>query len=262
MAASAKRTKTIIARRQDLIQGTIKSIGNLGYNNSTVQTICEAAGLSRGLIGHYFKGKDDLLLEAFRHQTAEADEDTRRAIRAVGEDPLQRILAATSVTFLRSATSREHAMVWLAFCGVVPWNESMRGLHSSLYRRYRSWIQRMMEQAAAERGIEIDAKRCALIYAQMVDGFWLGWTMDREAYSLEEANQIVCDWVLGLFGERTSAKQKSAAIKAAAASVHGRIEKAAQEDAGQSQPGDKEPDAGNAVPQKKPRQKSTQKMRT
>jgi TetR/AcrR family transcriptional repressor of bet genes len=224
MAIAAKRTKTIIARRQDLIQGTIKSIANLGFNNATVQTICEAAGLSRGLIGHYFKGKDDLLLEAFRHQTAEADEDTRRAIRAVGEDPLQRILAATSVTFLRSATSREHAMVWLAFCGVVPWNDSMRELHSRLYRRYRSWIQRMMEQAAAERGIEIDAKRCALTYAQMVDGFWLGWTMDREAYSLEEANQIVCDWVLGLFGERTSAKQKSAAIKAATDSVQGRIE--------------------------------------
>ena len=54
MATAAKRTRTIIARRQDLIQGTIKSIGNLGYHNSTVQTICEAAGLSRGLIGHYF----------------------------------------------------------------------------------------------------------------------------------------------------------------------------------------------------------------
>src|SRR6188508_5597 len=99
MANATKRTKTIIARRQDLIQGTIKSIANLGYGNSTVQTICEAAGLSRGLIGHYFKGKDDLLIEAFRHHCAQADEEMRQAIRAVGEDPLQRLLAATAVTF-------------------------------------------------------------------------------------------------------------------------------------------------------------------
>jgi len=257
MATAAKRTKTIIARRQDLIQGTIKSIGNLGYHNSTVQTICEAAGLSRGLIGHYFKGKDDLLLEAFRHQTAEADEDTRQAIRAVGDDPLQRLLAATSVTFMRSASSRENALVWLAFCGVAPWNDSMKELHSRLYRRYRSWIQRMMEEAAEERGVRIDAKRAALTYAQMVDGFWLGWIMDKDAYSLEEANQIVCDWILDLFGERASTKRKTTAIKAATASVHGRIAKSSREEAERKKL-DGEPEAAGPVPRKKPRQKSTQ----
>ena len=229
MATAAKRTKTIIARRQDLMKGTIKSIATIGYHNSTVQTICEAAGLSRGLIGHYFKGKDDLLLEAFRHQTAEADEDTKQAIRAVGTDPVQRLLAATSVTFMRSATSREHALVWLAFCGVVPWNDSMGELHAKLYRRYRSWIQRMMEQAAAERGIEIDAKRAALTYAQMIDGFWMGWIMDNDAYSLDEATEIVSDWVLNLFGEKPTPKRKAPAFKAATDSVQGRIAKAAAE---------------------------------
>jgi TetR/AcrR family transcriptional repressor of bet genes len=218
MATAAKRTQTIIARRQDLIQGTIKSIATLGYHNSTVQTICEAAGLSRGLIGHYFKGKEDLLLEAFRNQTAEADEDTRQAIRAVGEDPLQRLLAATSVTFTRSDTSPGEALVWLAFCGVAPWNANMLELHHKLYRKYRSWIQRMMEQAAAERNLQIDAKRAALTYAQMIDGFWIGWIIDKDAYTPAEANEIVCDWVLDLFGERQTAKRKAAAIKAATAS--------------------------------------------
>lgn len=257
MATAAKRTRTIIARRQDLIQGTIKSIGDLGYHNSTVQTICEAAGLSRGLIGHYFKGKDDLLVEAFRHQTAEADEDTRQAIRAVGQDPLQRLLAATSVTFMRSATTRESALVWFAFCGVAPWNPSMNELHKKLYRRYRSWIQSMMEQAAEERGIKIDAKRSALTYAQMIDGFWLGWVMDKEAYALEDANQIVCDWLLDLFGERSSTKRKTTAIKAASASVHGRIAKSASEEAERQEAASKEAAAAIAVPLKKPRKKIT-----
>lgn len=209
MASAAKRARTITARRQDLIQGTIKSIANLGYNNSTVQTICEAAGLSRGLIGHYFNGKDDLLIEAFRHMCAQADEDTRQAIRAVGEDPLQRLLAATIVTF-QSAASRDNALVWLACCGAAPWNERMNELHNRLYRRYRVWIARMMAQAAQERGITIDAKRAALTYAQMVDGFWIGWLMDPTAYSLEEATACVSDWVLGLVGERPTAKRKAA----------------------------------------------------
>ena len=120
MAIAAKRTKTIMARRQDLIQATIKSIATQGYGASTVQTICDAAGLSRGLISHYFKGKDDLLLEAFRHLVAEADEDTRQAVRAVGDDPMQRLLAATEAAFKRPKESRENSMVSLAYWGAAP----------------------------------------------------------------------------------------------------------------------------------------------
>jgi TetR/AcrR family transcriptional repressor of bet genes len=204
LAISAKRTRTIVARRQDLIDGTIRSIAEHGYANSTVQTICESVGLSRGLIGHYFHGKDDLLLEAFRHMCARSDERMRHAIDAVGEDPLQRLLAATRVTF-ESASSRDNALVWLACCGVAPWNASMTALHNRLYRRYRAWIERMIAEAAAERGIVLDAKRAALTYAQMVDGFWIGWLMDKDAFSLDEATQIVSDWVLDLLGERAIA---------------------------------------------------------
>jgi TetR/AcrR family transcriptional repressor of bet genes len=207
MAIAAKRTQTIIARRQDLIEGTIKSIAQLGYANSTVQTICEAAGLSRGLIGHYFKGKEDLLIEAFRQQCARADDETRQAIRAVGDDPLRRLLAATEVTF-RSWISEENALVWLAFCGVAPWNAEMSELHTRLYRRYRAWVERMLVQAAEQRGIAIDAKRAALTYSQMIDGFWIGWVMDRQAYEMEEATEIVCDWVLDLLGEKRPSRRK------------------------------------------------------
>lgn len=212
MASSAKRTQTIIARRQDLIQGTIKSIASLGYNNSTVQTICEAAGLSRGLIGHYFKGKDDLLTEAFRAHCERADEKMRQAIRAIGEDPLQRLLAATSVTF-GSWADREDSLVWHAFCGVAPWNPEMRELHQRLYRRYRLWIERMIARAADERDLEIDARRAAVTYVQMVDGFWMGWIMDQDAYSMEEVTEIVSDWLLALFGEQRAAKKASARTK-------------------------------------------------
>lgn len=200
MAVAAKRTKTIIARRQDLIRGTIKSIARRGFANSTVQTICDEAGLSRGLIGHYFKGKDELLLEAFRALVAEADEETRRAIREVGDDPLQQLLAATQVSFQRSE-DREKATVWLAFWGTARWNPEMQRLNHHLYSRYRRWVQRQLAAAAAQRGLDIDTRRAALMYAQMIDGFALGLIMDKDAYTPKEAADIICDWLCDLFGE-------------------------------------------------------------
>ena len=109
MPPRAKRVKTIIARRQDLIRGTIESVARLGYDKSTVQTICEAAGLSRGLIGHYFTSKDDLLIEAFRFLTEQLGEETRRVVRSVGPDPYQRLLAVVGVTFREPMADKEKA---------------------------------------------------------------------------------------------------------------------------------------------------------
>lgn len=68
---------------------------------------------------------------------------------------------------------------------------------------------RMLAQAAEQRRIEIDAKRAALTYSQMVDGFWIGWVMDRKAYTMKEATEIVCDWVLDLLGEKRLTRRKS-----------------------------------------------------
>ncbi|HKY93870.1 MAG TPA: TetR family transcriptional regulator C-terminal domain-containing protein [Kiloniellales bacterium] len=197
MAVPLKETKTVIARRQDLIHGTIRSIAKRGFANSTVQTICEAAGLSRGLIGHYFRSKDELLLAAFRSLVTEADAETRRAIRDVA-DPLERLIAATRVSFER-AEDREKATVWLAFWGTARWTPKMNRLNHHLYARYRRWVQRQLGQAAAARGVELDTRRTALMYAQMIDGFSLGLIMDPDAYTPKEAAAIICDWLRSLF---------------------------------------------------------------
>lgn len=212
MASPAKREQTLIARRQDLVLGTIRSIAALGYSNSTVQTICEAANVSRGLIGHYFEGKDALLIAAFQHLCERQDADMRDAIRAVGDDPYDRLMAATEITF-KSAAARENALVWMALCGVAPWNPVMTDIHKQLYRRYRSWIEHMMIRTARDRGQDIDARRAAITYAQMVDGFWMGYLMDNEAYSLDEAAEIVSDWVRALFEEAPSKLRKPARKK-------------------------------------------------
>lgn len=49
------------------------------------------------------------------------------------------------------------------------------------------------------------------IYAQMVDGFWMGWLLDRDAYSLEDATGIVSEWVLGLFKKTDGRRTRLAA---------------------------------------------------
>ena len=40
----------------------------------------------------------------------------------------------------------------------------------------------------------------------MVDGFWLGWMMDKDAYSMDDATKIVSRLGARLFGEAARAQ--------------------------------------------------------
>src|SRR5207244_12814696 len=119
-----------IARREKLIFGTIRSIAAVGYNDATVKSICEEAGFSRGLIGYYFKGKDDLLIEAYRYLVEQENEEGRQSVEAAGADALKRLLALTRMFFRRIKREKEESLVMLACRGAAPW-------HSEGQRRTR-----------------------------------------------------------------------------------------------------------------------------
>src|ERR1700743_2731482 len=94
-----KESRIRAERPNDLSQAAISSIAEVGYDAVTVASICDAAGFSRGLIGHYFKGKDDLLLEAVRYITQSIGDITRDVVESAGPDPLDRLHAAITASF-------------------------------------------------------------------------------------------------------------------------------------------------------------------
>jgi TetR/AcrR family transcriptional repressor of bet genes len=205
MKNAVKKARQMTERREDLIHGTIKSIAAVGFNESTVVSICEAAGLSRGLIGYYFKGKDELLLEAYRYLAEQESEEGRQAAEAAGADALLQLLKTIEFFFQRIRRGSEESLVMLACRGVAPWNTDMREVTRSFWRQYRIWVETTMSRAAAERNRSIDAKGAAITFAQLCDGLWMGWIQDPEAYSLDEAEAIVRRWLLDLMGEAEEA---------------------------------------------------------
>lgn len=197
MKRAIKRVLTIETRRNDLILGTLRSIEKYGYQNSTVQTICEESGVSRGLIGHYFESKDDLLMAAYQHLNGEMDKEARMAIRAAGLDPFRRLVAAGLVTF---AQERRYSQVTLHFWSTALANPKMLKHHRELWARFRSNIERLMMKAAADRNMQIDIKHSALMFTQLIDGLWLGWLLEQ-SYDLETCRRVVRDWICKLFNE-------------------------------------------------------------
>src|ERR1700722_6351902 len=114
IAQTRKPSRIAEERKRDLIQAAIRDIAAHGYDAVTVATICERAGFSRGLIGHYFAGKDDLLLEAVKTVASDLGAAIRSAARAAGDDSAARLHALITASFTPPGFAPEHVAVWVA----------------------------------------------------------------------------------------------------------------------------------------------------
>lgn len=199
-----KPSAIAIERRRELREAAIRAIADKGFAAVTVAMICEEAGFSRGLIGHYFKGKDDLLLEAIQGMSASLAEANREAVQAAGKDPVKRLHAVVRSSFSPPGFTRETASVWVALVGSAPWSPQLAAIYRELWHNYRIGIAGLMRRAAKKRGVQIDVDLAALTFSQLIEGFWVGWAADPVAVNrtrAEKACHTLLDLLLGAEAE-------------------------------------------------------------
>lgn len=82
--------KSAERRRRDLIDATIAVMQRKGMGEATSRDVTRTAGVSAGLVHHYFETFDDLLATAFEEV---ADADLRRVREAIADiaDPVERL---------------------------------------------------------------------------------------------------------------------------------------------------------------------------
>lgn len=61
-----KRDKKNLLSRRKILDSAFEEFGNQGYGLSSVNTICTAGDISKGILYHYFRDKDELYLVCIR----------------------------------------------------------------------------------------------------------------------------------------------------------------------------------------------------
>ncbi len=182
-----KPSRIAVERKQDLIEAAIRDIMAHGYDNVTVATICEEAGFSRGLIGHYFSGKDELLLEAVKQVADRLGEAIRSAVKAAGNAPIARLHALIDASFSPPGQTPENVAVWTALTGAARLSPILGAIYRDIWRAYRAEVGELFKRAANEKAVKIDVARTALTFSQLVEGLWIGGAADTEAISSKKA---------------------------------------------------------------------------
>lgn len=179
-------------RRAMLIEAATRCLSRGGIGAFTVDSICKEAGVSRGLINHYFDSLDGLLVEVYKSSlyasvTAHIAEAQRRRAENADWPPEAALAALIQSNFAPQYFSRANLLIWLSLWGEIAVNARLKAAHRELYDAYRAELAEDIAAVAAARGRKVDAPTLARNFIALVDGLWLEWCLDETVVTPEAA---------------------------------------------------------------------------
>jgi betaine-aldehyde dehydrogenase len=165
---SSSRDEAEEARRVQLVEVTIDSLAEVGYVGTTLAEIARRAGVSAGLVAHYFGEKDGLLEAAFR-TLARSLAVRLRAGLAQARTPRGRVQAIIDTNLAPEEFDKRTGTAWLAFWGQVLHVKGLKRVQTAYQRRMLSNLRNDLRRIIPGA----DARSLASMIAAMIDGVWL-----------------------------------------------------------------------------------------
>ncbi|MGO1120800.1 transcriptional regulator BetI [Rhodovibrionaceae bacterium A322] len=155
-------------RRRQLIEATIDTIHEAGFAKASVMAISRRAGLSAGLVAHYFKDKDGLLEATLRHISNDLSQDFITRLRKA-QSPRARLEAIIASNLGAEQFDSRTTEAWLAFWGQAPHSPRLLRVQKINERRLLSNLR----YAATQLLPRDEAEFLANSLAALIDGLYL-----------------------------------------------------------------------------------------
>ena len=179
-------------RRSQLIAATLAAVDQVGMGDASIAYIARLAGVSNGIISHYFQDKNGLLEATMRHLMQALANAVRARRAALGDDsPRTHLLAIIDGNFDDSQVNGPAMKTWLAFWACSMHQPSLRRLQRindlRLYSNLCGQFHRVLPQE--------QARTAARGLAALIDGLWLRGALSGEAFDTQQAMQIAYDYL-------------------------------------------------------------------
>jgi len=180
-------------RRDALIAACAHCLGTLGAQGTSVRAICLEAGVSPGLLRHYFDGIDALVAETYRATGARVAAAMHAAVEIVPmADPRGRLLAFITASFRKPIADPALLATWLAFWSMSRTTPAIGEIHDEIYAENRHDIERLI---SACPNAPLDPRLAAVALTALVDGLWLELSLGNAPFSVAEAEALAEKWL-------------------------------------------------------------------
>lgn len=181
-------------RRQSLIDATARCLARHGARVS-VRMICAEAGVSPGLLRHYFAGIDELVAATYADIGAMMARTMQDAADAAGSDPRARLRAFILASFRAPIVDSELLATWITFWSRIGADPAMQALHRQIYASHRQPVEDLVTDIIGPAGDPLDVQLLAVGLTALVDGLWLELCLDPASFSADDAEAIADRWL-------------------------------------------------------------------
>jgi AcrR family transcriptional regulator len=182
-------------RRDALIAACAASLAKNGVQGTSVRVICTEAGVSPGLLRHYYDGIDALIAATYRWTGDRVQAALAEAVAAAPQTPRNRLLAYLTASFVPPIADPELLATWLAFWALTKTDAQISKLHGQIYRDYRADLETLISDCQPG-----NHRLTAVALTALVDGLWLELSLGDAPFSREEAGMLVEKWLDALLG--------------------------------------------------------------
>jgi AcrR family transcriptional regulator len=162
------------ARRQQLLEALMRITRRDGWDAISLRKVAAEAGVSMGMVQHYFSTKDEMLRFAIEMMAEDTRQRIRRRVADLPQPPTPRLLVETVLTEMIPRTSRreteaEAAKVWIRRVDLRP--ESRAVLRQGAADVKAGLTGQLLIARAAEPSYtQADAERDADALIALLDG--------------------------------------------------------------------------------------------
>jgi TetR/AcrR family transcriptional repressor of bet genes len=190
-------------RRRQLVEAAIAVIHEQGFAHATVARIARKAGVSSGIVHHYFADKDELLFATMRALLSELRRDAANRL-AQASGPEDRIGAVIDASFGDGQFEEQVFSAWMALYGNARQSARLRRIILLYHKRLRANLLFDLKKLLSEA----EARRVAEGIAAMIDGLWLRYALAGKPGDPQEPRRLARDYFMATLEHSFNATRK------------------------------------------------------
>jgi TetR/AcrR family transcriptional regulator, transcriptional repressor of bet genes len=176
-------------RRDALISAAQDLVAEGGPKAATVRAIAARAGVTAGLIRHYFSSKDELSQAAYRALMDRMTDDTSHMLDGVPPNPVTRLAVFVAGSLRPPVVDGKAVGLWAGYIHQVRSDPALLKVHETSYLRYRDALQMLI--AALPRAAGAEQLRAEAIASNaLIDGLWLEGSVLPDIFAPGELEKI------------------------------------------------------------------------
>jgi TetR/AcrR family transcriptional repressor of bet genes len=178
-------------RKEQLINAAREVIGDVGLSGVTISSVANQAGMSSGLVSHYFGDKETFLNATMRKVLRDLHDAIAECRKQADSSVKGQLFAIIDGNFHPSQTNSVSMRVWLDFWAASMHQPDLNRLqrlnHQRLFSNICFQFQRCMPKP--------QARQAARGLAAMIDGLWLRGSLTGTTFNAYMATDIAYDYV-------------------------------------------------------------------